>query len=287
MHTSFPIIFRKLIRHPVFLCLTVFIGCFIIALLLFLPLDQLARQIEQQAKKQGYELQIDNPHLLFPLGLGAEQMELSHPRLAHPPVQLRAVSLQPLWLSLASNNPGLRFGFEAYLGKIDGSAYRDGRVEASFSQLQFQEPLGAQLPLGIEGTLVKGEFNGQLPLAGKNRSRLQLQLRDLRLTGMQTLGSSSDILQLGDLTCTAEANGPIIQISTLSNTGPGFDLTGSGNLRLGRTAATSRVNLKLLLTPKSAFDPTLKDMLSLLKKPQPNGSYQLNLSGALTNVRLN
>lgn len=287
MESGFINVFRKLTRRPVFLCLTVFLVCFILAFVFSLPLDQLARQVEQQAKKQGLELQIDNPQLRFPLGLGAEQLQVSHALLVHPPFQFQAVSLHPQWLSLISNNPGLRFDLEAYQGQINGSATRDGNVQATFSQLQFQEPLGSQLPLVLAGVLEEGEFAGQLPLAGKNRSRLQLKLNNLRLNGMQKIGSRSDILQLGTLTGTAESNGPVVQLSNFLITGPGFDLTGSGSLRLGRTAANSKLNLRLILTPKSALDPTLKDMLSLLKKPRPDGSYQLNLSGMLSSVRLN
>ena len=287
MNSSLPTRFGKLLRHPVFLCLASFFLCFILALFLFLPLEPFARQLEQLVKKQGVQLQIDGPRLLFPLGLGADELEISHPKVDHPPFQLLEVDLRPLWLSLLGSNPGFDFELKAYQGDISGTAYRDGTVQLDLHKLQIDEPLGSQLPLTLEGVLVKGEFDGTLPLAGKNKSRLLLELDELRLKGMQNVGSSDDFLPLGRLSFTAEAKGPLVQISNLSSTGPAFDLKGSGSLRLGRIAANSSLNLNLVLTPKSGLDPALNDLLSLLKKPQADGSYQLSLRGGLSNLRIN
>lgn len=279
--------FGRLLRHPAVLCLASFLVCFCLALLLFLPLDPFARQLEQLAQRQGVQLNIDGPQLRFPLGLGAEEVRISHPQLPHPPFALKAIDLRPLWLSLAGDNPGLDFKLEAFQGQVSGTAYRDGSLQTSLTGLQLTEPLGPQLPLTLLGVLTKGEFNGQLPPAGKNQSRLQLTLEDLRLTGLQKLGSAEDTLPLGQLSCTAEAKGPLIQVSNLTASGPALDLKGNGSLRLGRTAANSSLNLNLVLTPKDALDPVLKDLLSLLKKSQADGSFQLNLRGGLSNLRIN
>jgi type II secretion system protein N len=279
--------FGKLLHHPVSLCFASFIACLFIGLLLFLPLDPFARQLEHLAQQQGLELRIDDPQMLFPLGLGASELNISHSKVPHPPFQLQDIDLRPLWFSLIGSNPGLSFELKAYQGEINGVAYRDGKAEVALANLQFDEPLGSQLPLSLEGLLEKGEFNGTLPLAGKNQSRLLLEFDGLSLKGMRNVGSGSDILQLGRLSCTAEAKGPLVQIGNLRSNGPAFDLKGNGSLRLGRIAANSSLNLNLVLTPKSALDPALKDLLSLLKKPQTDGSYQLSLRGALSNLRIN
>ncbi len=287
MNSSLPNRFGKLFRHPVLLCLVSFFLCFLLALVLFFPLNPFAKQLEQLANQQGVLLQIEDPQLLFPFGLGATQLEISHPMVQHPPFQLQEVDLRPLWLSLFGSNPGLNFRLKAFQGDISGSAYRDGKVKMTFHKLLIDEPLGSQLPLSLDGVLEKAEFNGTLPLTGKNQSRLQLEIDELRLKGMKIIGSSSDYLPLGRLSFTAEAKGSLVQISNLTSTGPAFDLKGSGNLRIGRVAANSRLNLNLVLTPKSALDPALKDLLSLLKKPQSDGSYHISLRGSLSNLRLN
>jgi len=287
MNKSFLNHVGKLLRHPVFLCLASFAICFVLAFLLFFPLKPFARQLEQLAKKQGVELQITTPRILVPFGLGAKQLKLSHPAIEHAPFQLQNIDLRPLWLSLFGNNQGIRFELNALTGEIKGTAYRSGAVQLDLSKLQINEPLGEQLPLSLEGELRTGTFNGVLPLAGKNQSRLQLEFSQLRVIGMKNIGSSDDILQLGRLTCAAEAKGPLVQISNLSATGTAFDLKGSGTLRVGRTPANSSLNLSLVLTPKAGLDPMLKDLLSLTKKPQPDGSYQLSLRGAVSRLRIN
>jgi len=287
MNTRLSTQVAKLFRHPAFLCLTSFVVCFLLALFLFFPLEPFARQLEQLVKKQGVQLQIERPALFFPVGLSANKLLISHSKVPHPPVELQDVDLRPLWLSLFGSNPGLSFELNAYKGDISGAAFRDGKVQIDLRKLQINEPLGPQLPLTLEGVLVNGAFDGTLPLAGRNQSSLQLELDDLLLKGMKNLGSSSDLLQLGRLTCTAESKGPLVQISNLSATGPAFDLKGSGSLRLGRIAASSSLNLNLVLTPKAGLDPMLNDLLSLVKKPQSDGSYQLSLRGTLSRLRIN
>ena len=287
MQSGFLRRFGKLFSRPFLLCLGSFVACFFLALLYFFPLQPFARLIEQQAAKQGYELRIIDPQLRFLLGVGAEELQIGHAQIPHPPLQFKAVGLRPLWLSLISENPGLSFEAKAYQGLINGTAYRNGRLQATADHLQISEPLGPELPLVLAGELLTGEFAGTLPLAGKNRSRLQLEMGALSLAGMQTFGSSNDLLPIGSLSCTLEATGPLLQISNLLTRGPAFDLTGSGSLRLGRSTASSSLNLKLVLTPKADLDPALKDLLSLLYKPQRDGSYQFNLRGALSNLRIN
>lgn len=287
MAKSFSQRVSQLFHQPIFLCIVSFGFSFLLAILFFLPLDPFARQLEQQAAKQGFQLQVEQPQLLFPLGLGAGSLQISYTQLQHSPFILDNIDLRPLWLSLTSDNPGLSFELETMQGKISGSVHRDGSLQINLANLQVKEPLSPELPLILDGHLVKGTFDGKLPLTGKNISRLQLELVDLRIKGMQKLGSNHDLLPLGQLTLAAEAKGPLLQISRLRGTGPAFDLKGSGSLRIGRTVASSSLNMNLILTPKDTLDPALKDLLSLLKKPQPDGSYQLSLRGALSNLRVN
>ncbi len=286
MSKRFPSRVKQLLCQPVFLCLVSFICCSFIALLFFLPLEPFARQLEQQAERQGFELQVEQPRLLFPFGLGADRVQISHKQRQHPPFMLEHIDLRPLWLSLLGANPGLGFKLETWQGKIIGTAHRNGKVQATLSGLHFKERLDPKLALILAGTLKKGTFDGTLPLAGKNRSQLKLELSDLQLTGLQKFGSGSDLLSLGRLTCTVESKGSLIQINRLSSTGPAFDITANGSLRIGRTVAGSSLNLTLFLTPKD-LDPALRDLLTLIKKPQQDGSYQFRLRGSLSQVRIN
>ena len=277
----------KVLRHPVFLCLVNFLVCLILGLLLFFPLAPFARQLEQLAATHQLEVKIERPHLLFPFGLGSEQISLAHPQLPHPPFKLKGVALRPMWLSLVSSNPGLSFGFEIMQGSLTGNGYRDGTTQAFLENLQIDEKLGPQLPLTLKGLVEKAEFDGTLPLAGKNQSRLQMDARELRLEGLKSFGSATDDLPIDQLQLKAEAKGQMLQIQTFSTTGPAFDLKGNGSIRIGNSPARSSLNLSLVLTPKAGLDPMLKDLLSLSKQPRPDGTYLFSVSGPLSNVRVN
>jgi len=125
-----------------------------------------------------------------------------------------------------------------------------------------------------------------LPFVGQNKGQVQMTLAEIQLTGMQKLGSSSDLLALGQARLSAEAVGPLIRITAVSVAGPSLSLQGSGSLRLGRTPASSSLNLGLTLTPGAGLDPMLKDLLSLMKKPQRDGSYRITISGNLAGLRM-
>ncbi|WP_020675240.1 type II secretion system protein GspN [Geopsychrobacter electrodiphilus] len=276
-----------LVCHPATLCIASFFICLILALILFLPLDPFARQLEQLANDQKVHLSIGQPELFFPLGVGAKRLSIDLTPIPHPPIELKNIELQPLLLSLFGKNQGVSFSLNAYQGEISGTAYRDGNLQTTFAGLHLDESLAPRLPLTLTGVLTSGEFEGQLPFAGKNQSQLQLELNNLTVKGMKNLGSEGDLLPIGQLTCRAEAKGPIVQIVSLASNSPAFEIKGSGSLRLGRVPANTSLNLKLVFTPKPGLDPALKDLLKLMKKPQPDGSYQLSLRGALTNLRIN
>lgn len=272
--------------HPLFLCSVSFLVCFCLGLLLSFPLAPYTRQLEQLARQQGLELQLAPPAITFPLGLKVDELAISHPQFPHPPLQFTDLALQPLWTTLTGDNPGVSFALKALQGQIEGSAFRSGKIELTLDGLTIAESLGPQLPLSLNGQLDKGEFNGTLPFEGKNQSRLQLDMSNLQLAGMQKIGASDDILPLGQLNCSMEATGKKLKITRLEIDGTALTLNGNGTLHLGRTPARSSVNLNLALTPQADLDPMLKDMLSLLQKPQADGSYQLRLLGTLENVRI-
>ncbi len=277
---------KRLLHSPLLLCFLSFGLCFFIAAVIFLPLAPFAHQLELRMAKQGIPLQIEQPQLLFPPGIGAQKLRITPRQRPQAPFLFENAALSPRWTSLVSSNQGARFEAHFLQGKISGSAYRNGQLSIHAEKLHLDEPLGPQLPLIFVATLEQGEFDGRLPLTGKNSSQLQLQLIDARLAGLKKLGNNSDTLMIGRLRFTAKAQGPLVQITQLSSSGPAFDLKGTGTLRIGRTAASSSLNLTLVLTPKE-LDPTLLDLLTLVKKPQADGNYRFNLRGSLLSPRIN
>lgn len=276
----------RLVGHPLVLCAASFLLCFILALLIFLPLDPLARQLEQAALEQKLQLEIGRIATSLPPGMKLGQLVLSSPQLADHSLKIDQIRLQPRWLSLFGKNPALDYQLKAYEGSGQGQAARNGEVSLELNGLRLRESLQPQLPLELSFLLTAADFAGQLPFAGQNNGRLQFTIDELQASGMQKLGSGADLLVLGQARMTAESVGPLVRITALSIDGPSLKLQGTGSLRLGRTPAGSSLNLGLTLTPGAELDPMLKDLLSLMKKPQRDGTYRINIGGTLASLRI-
>lgn len=277
--------FTVQLRRPLLPCLLSFFCCYLLGLVLFFPVELIISKTAQQAEQQGLEVQIHAPEILFPPGLGIAQLTLQHPGFPHPPLELTEVELKPIWTSLFGLNPGIAYDLQVFSGTVQGNAFRNGAVEAKLGGLKINQQLGPQLPLQISGDLVDGEFYGNLPLQGKNPSKLSLTLDNLLISGMERIGSGNDQLQINSIYCEVRGSGSQFKITELTATGPALNLDATGTIRLGPSPQRSPVNLNLTITPQPALDPVLADLLSVLKKPQPDGSYQLRLFGTLANVR--
>lgn len=278
--------FLRLVSQSVFLCVASFLLCFVVALLIFFPWDPLARQVEKAALEQKLQLKIGHIATSLPPGIRLNPLILSTPELVDHSLKIDQFALQPQWLSLFGKNPAVAYQFEAYQGSGQGQAARNGQIRLQLNGLRLQESLQPQLPLELSFLLKNADFTGRLPFVRQNASQLQLVLDDLQVAGMQKFGSGNDLLALGQARLTAEGVGPLIRITALSVEGPSLKLQGSGSLRLGRTPASSSLNLSLTLTPGGGLDPMLGDLLSIMKKPQRDGTYRINIGGTLTRLRI-
>lgn len=283
----FPFKTEKIFTRQLAFSVACFLCCFLLAFLIFFPLEPFSRKLEAHLKKQGIILEIRDAGKRFPLSIAVETLDLSLDQLDHPPIRLSRLTLSPLWFSLPGDNQGVQFSFEAFQGQIEGSTFKKGNTQAELRGLVINEPLEPALPLTIKATLENAIFDGTLPLEGTNRSNLDFVLNDLRIEGLQNFGGADQPLAIGDVTGALEAKGRQVQIRALNSTGAAMEIKGTGTLNLGRTARNSSLNLNLVLTPKAGLDPALKDLLALLKRPQPDGSYLLNIRGSLANPRIN
>jgi len=273
-------------RHSLCLCLVSFFCCFFLALLLSLPLEPLTRQLEILARQQGLELQIETLERTFPLAITANRIQIRHPDFPQHPVQLEQLEIKPLWSSLTSGNPGVHITLKAYQGLIQGTVLRDGQVDVDANGLILNETLEPQYPLSLSGRVDNANFSGVLPLQRNNRSQFQIDMSTLDLSGLQNIGSTRDLLSIGQLQSSAQITGQLIKINNLNTSGSDLLLNGNGTLRLGSSPVNSRLNLNLNITPQTSLDPLLKDMLSMVKKPRNDGSYHLRIAGKLTKLQL-
>ncbi|ORJ62539.1 type II secretion system protein GspN [Geothermobacter hydrogeniphilus] len=272
-------------KRQVLLCLLCGLLAALVAFWINLPVSPLADRLVQSAAKQGLHLVIDRPALAFPFGLHAAGVEVRIPNLPHPPIPLRGLTLTPAWTSLFGSNPGLDLETGVMSGKLWATVHRKGDITLRLKGLQLSESLGPRLPLQVVAVIESGQFNGRLPLAGRNSSELELTLNSAALVGLKTFGAAGDRLNLGRIRLKAAGRGATLKITTLEASGGDIEAAGSGSLTLGRTPASSRLNLTLQLKPSAGLDPALRDLLNLLGKPGRDGRYRLRLSGPLNALR--
>ena len=260
--------------------------CAIASFYFFFPTAALKNRIEQEVdSRTAAQVSIGRLALLFPPGLRGSAVTVTAP-IPHPPFHIKALSLEPLWSSLFGGNPG--FYYQAHLqgGSLEGTLRRDGSMQAEAAGIRFREPLAPRSDLRVAGTLRQGSFQGALPLRPGTRTRLQLTVGQLQLSGLKVVGAASDTLDLGTLRLTATGKGDALRVDQLNLTGGKVQLSGEGTLLLYRTMNRSRLNLNLVLRPLPGLDKNLADMLNLLGNPGGDGSYHLHLTGTLARPRL-
>lgn len=277
---------RLLFQRSVLLCLTVFVCCFLIGLIVFFPLERWAGYVENLVRQQGVELEIVEPELAFPLTAQARRLVVSSRSVPHPPIHINTLEISPLWAELISGHAAVDYSFSLFSGMVRGEAYADGAVEVAFNGLEIDEALQLNIPLRVIGSAVEGSVSGIVPYRN-GRGRAEGRLSGLAVAGLQAIGATRDSLELGTLTCNLESTGSNIKVKQLEIAAPQFRLTGSGTLRLKPNSAKSLINMTLTIEPADDFDPVLLDMLKLVAKKQKDGSLQLRLRGPLDGLRLN
>lgn len=233
------------------------------------------------AQNLGLQSSLSPPQLLFPPGLACSRLDLTLPTPYDRTLPLRQVRVAPLWLSLLSDAPGLRFRAELNGGTLNGTARRDGQTTLVADQVIVQEALQLNGGPVIQGVLQNSRFDGLLPLQAPGQKKLALTLDKVRLSGLESYGLTGDNLDLGRLVVQADGEGKTLRLQQLSLQGGAIEGSGQGTMLLGATPAATRLNLTLELRPGPGLDPTLRDLLNLVGSDGPNGTRKLRLSGSL------
>lgn len=265
-----------------------FLAAFLLGFVLFFPLDPLARQAEQRIASQGnLLLKIHDPGWGIPPGLTAAKISLTGSGLQEQTFEITRPHLTPLWGSLFNGNPGGRLTGQFFAGELAVAARRQGELELSLIGARLErQPLSPQLSILLSGNNGNLQLNGTLPTASGGQGTLELSLEQIELSGMRALGSNSDILAAGNLRIEADLNGTALTFKTLQLSDGDLELTGRGSVLLGATPQASRLNLSLVLKPGADLDPQLRDLLTLLSAPEPDGSIQFRLLGSLVSPQL-
>ncbi len=272
-----------------FLALPVLLGGWLAGLLIWFPASALETRLEQVANTQLHgqghlDLEGLSPRLPLALGVRAGTLSLVQPNMT---ITAQDIGAAPFWHSLLGGNPGLRFSARLLGGEAQGSARRDGELVLNLRDLHLVFPLLENSQLAVEGTLTRGSFAGRWPPRDGSDNRLLLSLTGVRLTGLSAFGSNSDHLELGTLELVGVGQGKAFKIERLEARDGHLVGTGGGSLLLADQLPASRMNLTLNLKTTGEMDGQLRELLSVLVPPAPDGSLTLRLSGTLARPRLN
>lgn len=261
-------------------------AAFVLSFYFFFPGDMLkARMEEELAAHAPLDIEVEEITLRFPPALLAREIYFT----AQPnrqPLHIVEAVISPSWATLVGNDPALAFRSSIGGGRVEGTIRRSGALAANISQVAFAEPLLANSPLALAGTIDSGQLSAVLPPTTNSDSRLAVTLNQLRLTGLEGFGVTSGAVSLGTMVLQGSGKGNNYKIDELESSGGDLEVSGGGTLLLAETAERSRLNLSLTLRPAATLDKNLKELLSLFAKPARDGSLRLRITGTLANPSL-
>lgn len=254
---------------------------FVTALYIFFPTDALRERVEREfARRTGGTLTMRDLDLTFPPGLRGEKVTVTG-LAGRDRIEAASITLKPLWLTLLTSTPGMRFSARLQGGELSGKYRKGGALSLEGEKVSFAETLTTGGAVRLAGTVRSGSFAGAVPVKPDTETRFNFALDDVRLTGMEGLGVAGGVLPLGTVTIQGTGKGNALRVDTLSASGGAVAASGNGTFLLASPRDRTRVNLNLTLRPAANIDPSARDLLQLFSQPAGDGSYRFRLSGTL------
>lgn len=252
------------------------------SLYFFFPASALEERIEYEIHRRApVEVDILALSLGFPPALRAEKLTLNISTPQPYAMSFKDTSVKPLWYTLFGGDPGVAVHTGILGGEGEGTIHRNGAMELSLAGVLFDTPLPSLTSLRLSGNVETGIFTGAVPVKPTTESHLQVQLENVRITGLKSVGVDSDTLSLGAISLQGAGKGNAFRIEQLDTRGGDFKVSGSGTVLLGRTVEQSRLNLNVALSPEPSLDKNLAELFALLKKPGRDGSYRFRITGTI------
>ncbi len=285
MSFSFPAIFRRprLTGHRglFLLCLFLFVLSGFFSFWVFFPARVLQHRLLQEVSRQT-DLNMQGRHAtkLFPPGLGLD-LTIYPPVAGMTDIELTELQITPVWGSLFSENQKVHLEASLAGGALDAVAARDGQVNLEIRDLTLMTLQRPDLPFRVSGQLT-GQFAGRnLSQNMDGQGSFSLFITDLRILGLARLGLPADLCA-GMLQLEGKVLQRRISLEKIVLTGGVIELSGGGNILLGKTADQSRLNLNLRLYPTATTPDSLRDLFNLTGiRPTADGSYLFRVGGTV------
>ena len=198
-----------------------------------------------------------------------------------PAILINSIHIAPKWLTLFSKNPGVHLDMQLSGGTLAADMFRDGTLNAVASQLSLEPLLPKDQLIKVSGLLAETELATTVPLKKTTESLLQLTLKGVNIVGSRGMKLS---LNLGDINLNGTGHGRSFKITALTADNGDLAINGQGNILLGRNLAATQVKMKISVRPQKNVDPMLVELLTLGSRQTASGSYELNLTGTLSEL---
>ena len=277
-----------------------FVVAFVLFLAMTFPFEMVARRLEAEAQRNNIELSIGSLALRG-IGLRANQVTLSTPGQAGPPLTFARVDLKPDLLPLLLGRTAFGFSLDGYGGTAHGHArlsHDPKRPGLMSLQVEAQNLDLHAFPLPVPDAEIAGKLNLKLDLPvlqplelASGQGTLSIKGASLvravaRLEGGMTMTLPK--ASLGNVEASFTLEKGAAKIEKLIAKGGDLDAEVDGTIALRPALALSQADLHVKLRPGEKWldlNPTLRAGLGFLGPRAGDGSYSVSLSGPLTRLQ--
>jgi type II secretion system protein N len=198
-----------------------------------------------------------------------------------PAIPITSLKLSPQWLSLLSKNPGVHLDMQLFDGTLSADMFRDGKLNLEASQINLALLSLKDQTITISGQLTEMTLKSAFPLKRTSDSLLELTLKNVNVSKK---GDLKLAINLGNIFVNAIGRGRSFKIISLKTDRGDLSVSGKGSILLGRNLSSTQVNMKMEIRPEDSVDPMVLELLKLVTRQTPGGSYELSFSGPLSEL---
>ncbi len=269
------------------LYLTVGVGLFIVGLLCSFYLtfpDALLKQRLVYELEARLPVQVDLVEAALQplLTLSGEGMTVRLSGQTETLLHIDTFQVGPQWGKLLTGDVGLKGTVNPSSGELAFAWQPDGPLAMTGTTLPLDISLATSPKMRITGTLTSGQVTTAVPLQSATESRIDINLAQVVVQGLEALTANAAGLRLGEISLQVSGQGTSFSITHLQTSGGDLLVTGTGTLMLAvANPQFSRINLNLTIRAGSQADATLVSLLELVGTKQADGSQKLRLTGTL------
>lgn len=279
-------------RHPVLRFLLIpllFTICFVLSLALSFPYDTLARRLEYEAGRAGYEMTIGKLGHTGLFGLRAIDLKVRDPNNSF---ELDRVDVKPEIFALLLRRPAFSFSFDGYGGSGHGHASlaKDTGQLSALTLDAKEVDLHAVLHNLIVGIDVAGRATLKIDLPSLTpdaaTGQVSLSVKDAAISGGTVMGFPIPKTALGALEATAQVDKNVVKVDKAGLHGGDVDADLDGTVQLRPLRSLSIADLHVKFRPVEKWlndNPMIRGSMGFVQNgKQSDGSYLFTLSGPIS-----